>query len=152
MLLHKERMIGIGGPKLVELGPIMDISLGGLAVQYMENKKRAVDATQLSISIPSEGIALSGLAFRVVSDKALAQLPDGQLIRKRCVQFVNLKPHQRFQLESFINHFSISLKEDRRIVIDRRENKDPEIGDQDYYRMHSRRSNTDRRNIMTFAK
>ena len=152
MLLHKERVIGIGGPKLIELGPIIDISLGGLAVQYMENKKRTVDATELSISIPLEGIALSGLAFRVISDKAVAQLPDGKLIRKRCVAFVKLQPHQRFQLESFINHFSMHLKKDRRTVIDRREYDDLKFGDQDYHRMYNRRSNTDRRKIMTFTK
>ncbi|MFH1981451.1 MAG: hypothetical protein ABIL58_06390 [Pseudomonadota bacterium] len=152
VLLHKQRVIDIGSPKLIELGPIIDISLGGLAVQYVENKKRAITATELSISVPSEGIALSGLEFLMISDKAIAQLPDGKLIRNRCVEFANLAPQKRFQLESFINHYSMNLKRDRRAGIDRRQYNDPKFADEDYYRMYNRRTSIDRRKILVFTK
>lgn len=151
-MLHKPRLFEIGGPKLVELGPIIDISLGGLAVQYVENKKRTLEATELSISIPSEGIALSALAFRTISDKSIATLPDGKLIRNRCVEFSGMTPQKRYQLESFINHYSMNLKHDRRSGIDRRQYNDPKFDDDDYYRMYNRRTSVDRRNILAFTK
>ena len=152
VMLHRPRMMDLGRPKLIELGPIIDISLGGLSMQYVENKKRAIEATELSVSVASKGIALSGFGFRLVSDTAIAQLPDGKLIRNRCVEFTGISPQKRFQLESFINHFSINLKQDRRTGIDRRQYNDPKFTDEDYYRLYNRRLNTDRRNILAFTK
>ncbi len=58
VLLHKPRLMDIGKPKTVELGPVIDISMGGLAVQFVESKNRLQDSETISISIPSTGISL----------------------------------------------------------------------------------------------
>ena len=149
VLLHKQRFMEIGKPKLVELGPVIDISRGGLAVQYVESEKRMFESTELSISIPSNGIQLSGLVYREVSDKAIAELPDGKKIRNRSVEFINLNPQQIHKLEAFIREYSLHLTKDRRSGVDRRQFKDPKFADEDYRRLYNRRSGKDRRMLVT---
>lgn len=152
VLLQKPRLIDIGRPKLIELGPVIDISLGGMAVQYVENKKRTTDAKALSISIPLEGIALSSLGFHIISDKPIAKLPDGKQILNRALEFIDLSAQKRYRLESFINHYAMHLKQDRRSGIDRRQYDNPQFDEDEYYTMYNRRASIDRRKILTFAK
>lgn len=152
VMLHKERVIAIGQPKLIELGPVIDISIGGLAVQYLESKQRSGDATTLSISIPNGGIAVRDLDFRVITDKLMAKLPDGKIIHNRCLEFTHISPQKRYQLESFINHYAMHLKQDRRTGIDRRQYLDPRFDEDDFYQMYNRRSSLDRRKILALAE
>ena len=58
VLLHKPRFMEIGKPKLVELGPVIDISRGGLAVQYVESEKRMFESTGASGSGGSDTCAI----------------------------------------------------------------------------------------------
>jgi hypothetical protein len=148
VLLHKPKLIEIGKPKLVELGPVIDISMGGLAVQYVESDKRMFESTELSVSIPSTGVLLSGIVFRQVSDQAIAELPDGKKIRNRSVEFINLNPQQNHRLETFIREYSLHLTQDRRSGVERRQFQDPKFEDDDYHRLYNRRSGKDRRVIV----
>ena len=125
VLLQKPRLIEIGKPKLIELGPIIDISMGGLAVQYIESKSRQQDFETISISIPSLEISLDGLQCRVVSEKVVGCLPDGKQIYNRCVEFLNLTSVQSLQLESFIRKHTFHTIPDRRSGKDRRHAEDP---------------------------
>ncbi len=152
VLLHKERMIAIGRPKLIELGPIIDISIGGLAVQYLESKQRSQDATSLSISVPKGGIAVRNLDFKIISDKSIATLPNGKMIHNRCLEFIHVSNQKRYQVESFINHYAMHLKQDRRAGIDRRQYIDPRFDEDRYYQMYNRRNGIDRRKTHVLAE
>lgn len=147
VMLHKPRLIDIGKPRLVELGPVIDISLGGLAVQYIESKKRIIDADVLSVTIPGVGIKLEKIPFEVISDTIKAELPDSRKIRMRCVKFAKLSPYQTFQLESFIQNFTNSEGFDRRSGTDRRNFEDPQFDDESYRTLYDRRILRERRLI-----
>lgn len=140
VLLHKPRIIEIGKPKLIELGPIIDISMGGLAVQYIESKSRKQDSDTLSIAIPSLGVALDDLQCKVITEKSVASLPNGKQIYNRCVEFVNLTSVQNLQLESFIRKHTFHTIQDRRSGRDRRCYTDPNFSRDD-----DRRSGVERR-------
>lgn len=146
-MLHKPRLIDIGKPRLVELGPVIDISLGGLAVQYIENKKRILDTDVLSVTIPGAGIKLEKIPFEVISDTITAELPDARKIRTRCVKFGKLSPYQAFQLESFIKNYTNSDGFDRRTGTDRRDFDDPQFDDESYRTLYDRRMLGERRVI-----
>ena len=120
VLIPKPRLLDIGKPKLIELGPVIDISMGGLAVQYIESKQRKLDTETISISIPSLGFALEDLQCRVVLEKVVASLPNGKQIYNRCVEFVKLTSVQNLQLESFIRKHTFHTIPDRRSGKDRR--------------------------------
>ena len=140
VLLHKPRLIEIGKPKLIELGPVIDISMGGLAVQYIESKSRKQDSDTISIAIPSLKVTLDDLQCRAISEKVVASMPDGKQIYNRCVEFVNLTSVQNLQLESFIRKHTFHTIPDRRSGKDRRCFTDP-----DFKRVDDRRSGIERR-------
>jgi hypothetical protein len=145
VMIHKPRFIEFGKPTLIELGPLIDISLGGLAVQYVETKKRLVDSAELSISFPNKGVSLGQMPFKIVSNSTIATLPDSKKIINRCVEFEKLTPYQSFQLESFINKFSIKTFSDRRSTEDRRQYFDPKFDDIEYKTLYDRRIQNERR-------
>jgi hypothetical protein len=120
VLLNKPYLMGLGGIKRIEMGPVVNISMGGLAVQYIGNKKRAAKYSELSIYIPGEGIVLDNVPFETISDFELTRMPDEKIIRKRCVEFGTLTTYQIFQLEEFIKKHGTKCLEDRRSGKERR--------------------------------
>jgi len=145
VMIHKPRIINIGKPKLVELGPLVDISLGGLAVQYIERKDRGLEGDRISISVPENGLGLEGVCFRVVSDRVLATMPDGRKIHNCCIEFRQLSAYQSFQLENFIKSHTQRNAGDRRSSLERRRFDDPRFQDEDYRRTFDRRGGQERR-------
>ena len=141
----------IGSPNLIEMGPIVDISMGGMAFQYMETKKRQADWQELSIGMPSADFQVDGITFDEISDFEVALLPDGKSIRNRCVRFDKLTPYLTYRLEAFIKQFAMQLIEDRRKTPDRRSKPDPRFHDREYATLYERRSNIERR-IFTLKK
>ncbi len=120
VLLNKPRLLDIGKPKLIELGPVIDISMGGLAVQYVESQQRQHDFDTISISIPSLSVALTNLQYKVIVEKVMTSLPNGKQIFNRCVEFTHLTSVQNLQLESFIRKHTFHTIPDRRSGKDRR--------------------------------
>jgi len=145
VVLNIPSLIGLGKSGYVELGPVLDISMGGLAVQYIDNKKRQADCLELSISLPPEGHKLEKIPFEIVSDVVVAQLPDAKVIRKRCVQFGELNSYQSFQLESFIKEYATTIIKDRRSGLDRRHFNDPQFEDEAFRATHEKRFMGERR-------
>jgi hypothetical protein len=113
VLLHKPRLIDIGEPKLIELGPVIDISMCGLAVQFVESKNRLTDSNTVSIAIPSTGVILGNLECKTISEKVITSLPDGKQIYNRTLEFINLTSVQNLQLESFIRKHTFHKIPDR---------------------------------------
>jgi len=140
VLLHKPRLIGVGKPKLIELGPVIDISMGGLAVQFVENANRLLNCNTVSISIPSTGVTLGDLECKIIFEKVIASLPNGKQIYNRCLEFQNLTSVQNLQLESFIRKHTFHTIHDRRSGEDRRSSNVPGL---DY--LDDRRSGIERR-------
>ena len=145
VMLHKPRIIELGKPSLIDLGPILDISLGGLAVQYVDSKKRQIECFELSISFPGEGIVVEGIPFDIVFETVVATLPDTRNIMKRCVQFGKLTSRQSLKLEAFIKKNGVEILTDRRSGIDRRQFEDPRFRDETYRASYERRIFGERR-------
>ena len=145
VLIKKTRFIEVGKPRLVELGPIIDISMGGIAVQYVEKKQRTIESDELAIALLPKEIKVEPIPFKIVSDIAVAQLPDGKTIRNRCMEFGKLTDYQSFQLESFIQQYTTAIDRDRRSGLDRRQYNDPRFEDEEYRELYERRIHGDRR-------
>ncbi len=120
VFIHKPRMIEIGKPKLIELGPVIDISMGGLAVQFVANKRRLTESENVTITIPSTSVSLGPLNYKTISEKVIASLPNGKKIYNRCLEFTKMTSVQNLQLESFIRRHTFHTIRDRRTGTDRR--------------------------------
>jgi len=148
VMLHKPSLIGFGKTSYIELGPVIDISMGGLAVKYINSKKRQTDCFELSLSVANDGIKIEGMPFEVVADFKVAELPDGREVRKRCVEFEKLDSYKSFQLETFIKNNTTTIITERRSGKDRRQFNDPRFKDEEFRAHHNRRILGERRESM----
>ena len=146
-MLSKPRFMNIGKPHLVKMGPIIDISIGGLALQYVDSNKMPKECYELSISTPPDKIVLDSVPFEIVFDVEIAELSDSRKVRNRSVRFGKLSSYQRFKLQSFIDKFSIDIAENRRTTKDRRLFNEPKIEDPEHRILFERRLVSDRRII-----
>jgi hypothetical protein len=145
VLIKKMRIIEVGKPALVELGPVVDISMGGLSAQYVENKQRIAESEALAISVPPESVQVEPIPYKIIKDIEVTKMPDGKPIRTRCVQFGKLSDYQSFQLKSFIKEHTTEIIEDRRKGGERRQFDDPSFDEEEYRKMYDRRILRERR-------
>jgi hypothetical protein len=93
--------VGIG-PHFDQVGPLIDISMGGLSFCYMARQKQP-NGLSLDIFRTDRDFYLSYLPFKAISDLGT---PDTK-VRRCSVQFGDLTQSQISHLESFIQNQTI---------------------------------------------
>jgi hypothetical protein len=88
------------------LGPIVNISMGGLAFRYMNETTNKEISDILGIFLGSDNVLIEELTTKVISDKIVSSGSTFLQIstRQRSIQFTDLTKPQRIQLEDFINN------------------------------------------------
>ncbi len=86
------------------LGPVINISMGGLAFRYLEDDTNRPSSEPLGIFLGSDDILIDQIATKVISDRLISE---GSVFlktstRQRSIQFLNLTKEQHISLESFI--------------------------------------------------
>ena len=86
------------------LGPIINISMGGLSFRYLEGTPAELSSESLGIFLGSEDVLIDQLATRIVSDTLVSE---GSAFmktstRQRSIQFLNLDDAQLSRLQDFI--------------------------------------------------
>jgi hypothetical protein len=109
VMIYRPSLLKLGKPVLVKLGPIKDIGMKGLAVQYMDQKNLLRNVNELAIALPDGSIAVDKIKFSPVTDFEVAQLPNDRTIRTLCVSFPGLLPMQKIQLERFIDEHTVEM-------------------------------------------
>lgn len=105
-------------PEIVKIGPLLDISMGGLGFTYVEKAVPLEDYASFSVLMGKNEIQLHRFPFRTVSDIVIAELDSEACniskIRRRCVQFSHLNHHQRYRLKGFLEENTQWVVRDRR--------------------------------------
>jgi hypothetical protein len=104
------------GPNDTILGQIIDISMGGLAFRYIDSKK-PTDGSHLDIFLTERDFCLGKIPIKTISDyeidnTVVCKIVDGvhsscKAMKRGSVQFGELTHHQEFQLEHFIQNYTI---------------------------------------------
>ncbi len=91
------------------LGPIKDISLGGMSFEYYHENSSAVMNGQIGIMHPALDFWLDRLPCRVVNDQLVTTdfFALSAARKRRCVAFLDLSHEQRCHLEEFIQAGSV---------------------------------------------
>jgi hypothetical protein len=86
------------------LGPVVDISMGGLSFRYTDDKKEDPMTDLFGIFLGSDNILIDRIQSQIVSDKVTTQGTSflQTRSRQRSIQFVRLTTDQQKDLESFI--------------------------------------------------
>lgn len=87
------------------LGPVINISMGGLSFQYLEGESSTPHSDSLGIFLGSDDVLIDQIRTRVISDQriALGSVFLQLCTRQRSIQFLNLSEKQRKNLQEFIN-------------------------------------------------
>lgn len=109
VMIYRPSLLKLGKSAMVKLGPIKDIGMRGLAVQYVDQKNLMRHVDELSIALPDGRIVVDRIKFRAVTDFQIAELPNARKIRTLCVYFTNLLPLQKIQLERFIDEYAVEM-------------------------------------------
>jgi len=120
VIFERPRIFNIGKPRVIKLGPLSDISQGGLSVEYSANGKRFEYFRELSILIPGHGITVYRIPFRNISDIVAAKPDAKRKIMRRGIQFDELNHHHASRLKEFINLYTREEVSDRRSGHERR--------------------------------
>jgi len=109
---HKERrkftrLIPKDGTMAVNnhaLGPVVDISMGGLSFRYADNKSDIAMTNIFGIFLGSENILIDKIQSKIISNKALDHGTSFLQARSHllAIQFINLSTDQRKKLKDFI--------------------------------------------------
>ena len=86
------------------LGPVVDISMGGLSFRYIDDKPGKPMTNLFGIFLGSENILIDKIQSQVIADKIIPQ--DTSFLQnksRQCsIQFVDLTSDQQKKLEDFI--------------------------------------------------
>ena len=104
--LVPENVYAALGPSFSKVGRIKDISIGGLAIEYLTDRDSVPGNSHVYIFRREKEFYLPKLPFKIVYDVPIEPSASSQvsgLIRKRCgVQFYRLTSRLRKRLEDFL--------------------------------------------------
>ena len=94
---------------VTRVGPIKDISRGGLAFTYISEDKLPQGSFMMDLLFGGEGFYLKDIPSKVITDFEATDQPSFSFIPlRRCsVQFGEMNPLQISQLESFTRNYTI---------------------------------------------
>ncbi len=114
VIFERPRMFNIGKPRIIKLGPLSDISQGGLSAEYLASGKRFTDFNELSILVPGNGVTVYRIPFRNISDTVVAEPDAKRKIMRMGIQFDEPNHHHISSLKKFINLYARKEVPDRR--------------------------------------
>jgi hypothetical protein len=91
------------GPNFDQVGPLIDISMGGLSFRYMASEKQP-NGLSLDIFSADRDFYFGYVPFKEVSDLPTGEGPSSSpVMRRSSVRFEDLTHYQRAQLEHLIH-------------------------------------------------
>jgi hypothetical protein len=101
----KDTFVGLK-PDYSIIGQVKNIGMDGLTFTYMANGQRPSQPFKLDIFLVDRTFLLEEVPFKTTTDVALDGIPFSSLTMRECtVQFEDLTPHQKDEIEYFmINH------------------------------------------------
>ncbi len=86
------------------LGPVINISMGGLSFRYLDGNSARPSSDSIGIFLGSDDVLIDQIATRVISDRLVSQGSDFSQAptRQRSIQFINLTEEQHLRIQNFI--------------------------------------------------
>ena len=99
------------GASYTKIGKICDVSMGGVAFEYYSGKEvlNQHDST-VTIFITVNNFYLENIPCQMISDQPksssnkASMLNSNYVVKRCCLQFVNISEDQRQRLDYFLNH------------------------------------------------
>ncbi len=109
--LAQENAFAALGTNFTRVGKLKEISIGGLAFEYIDSTKSSCqDFSRVAIFLSDNEFHLSKLPCRLICDREICVISDNPLIESPCkinkcvVQFTDITENQKEKLENFIEN------------------------------------------------
>jgi hypothetical protein len=90
------------------VGPLIDISMDGLTLEYVSIKQPSKMESELDIAMINSAFSLRNVPCKMLSDFKVEDVPSNPLSIRQCrVQFRDLTQHQISKLEYFIHNHTV---------------------------------------------
>jgi len=90
------------------LGPVVDISLGGMAFEYYNNYIENIEHSEIGFYHIDSGFFMTGLPSKIIQDRIIE--PNTGIIpiirKRRSIEFQDLTSDQKSKLQCFIDQHS----------------------------------------------
>jgi len=105
-LLPRDLTYAVFRPHFSNLGKVKDISLGGLALEYVLNKTKNKGSSEIDIFLTDDSLYLPRIPSKIIYDREIDE-EYRSVKKKRCgLQFGDLTPTKKSQLEYFIQKYT----------------------------------------------
>ena len=92
-------------PNIVQGEEIIDLSMGGVAFNYVDEGKRLSETFELDIHA-TDAFRLGKVKVRTISDTVICELVhQSKVIRRIGGEFLNLTPVQEYDLKKFLESY-----------------------------------------------
>ena len=105
-LLPRNTAFGIFRPNFYNLGKVKDVSINGLALEYILNETIVEGFSEIDIFLTDDFLYLRRIPCKIIYIIEI-DVESQSLKTRRCgVQFGDLTPTKKSQIEYFIQHFT----------------------------------------------
>lgn len=104
--IYQSRLFNLLKPKVVDYGPIVDISSSGVSVLYVDEEMRPVEPKEMTIAMPDNSFQIENITFTTISDYKISETEDRLSIRRRSMRFEKLTATQASHLSHLLNYYA----------------------------------------------
>lgn len=130
VIFESPRLYHFGKPRIITIGPVSDISLQGLSVEYYPHKDHEKNFQELSILVPGQGMVVYRIPFQKVSDTVVSKEKKQSPVMRRGMRFGEVNEFHSNQLETFLAAYTRGVVPDRRSGNERRSDQKAETASQ----------------------
>ena len=92
-----------------QLGAVIDISTGGLSVEYESQNMLPTENVEYALTVPDSDLTLKGIQMSAVSDFVVKGYTscEGDMCRRRGFRFNAMTPDQKEVLHQIMKHYTL---------------------------------------------
>ena len=106
----RPRLFNIGKARIAGRARIVEISSGGLTIQYAGYRMWPLDFRRLTIVVDEDQLVIEDLPITVVTDYKVDHTPDGVPVRRCGLKFDTLSKAAIAGITHFIKHYTIESR------------------------------------------
>ena len=108
-LLPRDLTFAVFRPHFSNLGKVKDISIGGLALEYVLKETQNAGSSEIDIFLTDDFFYLRRIPSKIIYDREIDE-EYRSVKKKRCgLQFGDLTPTKKSQIEYFLQNYTTSI-------------------------------------------
>ena len=108
-LLPRDLTFAVFRPHFSNLGKVKDISIGGLALEYVLKETQNAGSSEIDIFLTDDFFYLRRIPSKTIYDREIDEESRSVKTMRCGLQFGDLTPTQKSQIEYFLQNYTTSI-------------------------------------------